>query len=634
MLQTRKLLAHKIEGWIICTFAASKYREMRLILILAGGLFLTTSTAQSTDSLQALNLEEITVKESRLKMPLTQTMHAITLIEGADLRKMNAQSLMQVLQYAGGLDLRQRGVHGVQGDISIRGGTFDQVLVLVDGIPLSDPQTGHHLMNIPVPLDLIERIEILKGPAARRYGPNAFSGAIQIITRNDSARQFNLGLSGGQYGTGEVSGSVSLPGQSMNQWFSASRSWSEGYRHNTDYNLSNLFYKNNFNVIRESFELLAMHSDRAFGANGFYASPDFAEQYEAIQTSIVGLQMTHATAKWVWQPRLSWRRNQDEYIFVRSNPSLYRNLHINNVWTAELNGTGAYQWGQIGVGVANQGALLHSNNLGSRRRQINSAYVDYRGAWLNQRLILNAGISVHQVTDWGLHVFPGLDAGVRLSDALRIFGTVGSTWRAPTFTDLYYEDRLNVGNPDLQPESALTYETGIYWMPQHTSLRFGYFVRDGKNLIDWTKAAADDPWRPDNFGSVTYSGWEIEYQWWPTLPWIGYLYTSYNFINGINHAPESQFSRYALDHLKNQIQFHAQFQLTKKWNATFAYRFLDRENLDDYQLVDLRTGITWSHFECYLQLDNLFDAQYTETNLVPMPGRWVMMGIKVSLDYD
>ena len=320
--------------------------------------------------------------------------------------------------------------------------------------------------------------------------------------------------------------------------------------------------------------------------------------------------------------------------FVRSNPSLYRNLHINNVWTAELNGTGAYQWGQIGVGVANQGALLHSNNLGSRRRQINSAYVDYRGAWLNQRLILNAGISVHQVTDWGLHVFPGLDAGVRLSDALRIFGTVGSTWRAPTFTDLYYEDRLNVGNPDLQPESALTYETGIYWMPQHTSLRFGYFVRDGKNLIDWTKAAADDPWRPDNFGSVTYSGWEIEYQWWPTLPWIGYLYTSYNFINGINHAPESQFSRYALDHLKNQIQFHAQFQLTKKWNATFAYRFLDRENLDDYQLVDLRTGITWSHFECYLQLDNLFDAQYTETNLVPMPGRWVMMGIKVSLDYD
>ena len=153
VLQTRKLLAHKIEGWIICTFAASKYREMRLILILAGGLFLTTSTAQSTDSLQALNLEEITVKESRLKMPLTQTMHAITLIEGADLRKMNAQSLMQVLQYAGGLDLRQRGVHGVQGDISIRGGTFDQVLVLVDGIPLSDPQTGHHLMNIPVPLD-------------------------------------------------------------------------------------------------------------------------------------------------------------------------------------------------------------------------------------------------------------------------------------------------------------------------------------------------------------------------------------------------------------------------------------------------------------------------------------------------
>lgn len=607
---------------------------MRFILILASGLYLTTSTAQSTDSLQSLNLEEVTVKESRLTMSLTQTMHSITLLEGKDIRKMNAQSLMQVLQYAGGLDLRQRGVHGVQGDLSIRGGTFDQVLVLVDGIPLSDPQTGHHLMNIPVPLDLIERIEILKGPAARRYGPNAFSGAIQIITRDDLSKNFNLGISGGQYGTGKISGSVSLPGPNVNQWFSASRSWSEGYRHNTDYNLSDLFYKNKFQLGRESFELLAMHSDRAFGANGFYASPDFTEQFEAIQTSVVGLQMNHVTAKWVWQPRLSWRRNQDEYIFVRSNPSLYRNLHISNVWTAEVNGTGVYRWGQIGLGISNQGALLHSNNLGRRQRQISSAYLDYRGEWLNDRIIVNAGISAHQVTDWGLHVFPGLDAGFRFSDQFRIFGTIGSTWRAPTFTDLYYTDRLNVGNPDLQPESAITYEGGLYWMPQHSSLRLGYFVRDGKNLIDWTKAAADDPWRPDNFGSVTYSGWEFEYQWWSTLSWLTYMYASYNYIQGINHASESQFSRYALDHLRNQVQFQVQLRLTSKWNATLAYRYLDRENLEDYQLVDLRTGFTWPHLEWYLQMDNLFNTIYTETNLVPMPGRWITTGVKVSLDYD
>ena len=604
---------------------------MRYLFLVINLLLVHLLSAQE-DTLQSVNLDAITVRESRLEFPLNQTMHAITRINGDVIRKMNVQSIQQVLQYAGGVDLRQQGVHGIQGDVSIRGGTFDQVLVLLDGIPLNDPQTGHHLLNLPVPLEWIDHIEILKGPAARRYGPNAFTGAIQIITREDVPRTLNLGVMGGAYGTGEASASVALPGDKMNQWISFSRGWSEGYRHNTDYNLTNLYYKGRAQLDRHSIEFLAAHSDRSFGANGFYASPDFTEQFESIQTSIVGVKANLVQNRWLWKPQLSWRRNQDEYIFVRSNPSLYRNLHISQVMTAEFNGTGAYRWGQLGAGVALQGASLHSNNLGSRQRTITSGYLEYRSEWWN-KLILNGGLSAHYYSDWGLQLFPGMDAGWRLGNHFRLFGTIGSTWRAPTFTDLYYEDQANVGNPDLQPESALTYEGGLYWMPSHTSLRVGYFVRDGKDLIDWTKPESSAPWHPDNLGSVTYRGWELEYQWWSTLPWLNYFYSSYNYISGTNHVPEGQFSRYALDHLRHQVQFQMQFQFGRRWNATWSYRYLDRVNLDDYQLVDLRAGMQWDRFEWYLQLDNLFNTSYTETNLVPMPGRWLQAGLRFHLPY-
>ena len=119
-------------------------------------------------------------------------------------------SIQELLEYVAGVDVRQRGAEGVQADISIRGGTFDQTLILLNGVNITDPQTGHHNLNLPVSINQIERIEILEGPAARVYGPNAFSGAINIVTRQPDKTSWKLAIEGGSFGYFDVQGAGSF----------------------------------------------------------------------------------------------------------------------------------------------------------------------------------------------------------------------------------------------------------------------------------------------------------------------------------------------------------------------------------------------------------------------------------------
>ena len=142
----------------------------------------------------------------RVALPQQSIGHTLDVLTATQIAQLPVATVTEALQYVPGLDLRQRGPRGVQADLSIRGGSFEQVLVLVDGIKLTDPQTGHHTLNIPVPLENVERIEVLKGPGARLYGQNAFAGAINIVTKaaagdavqlSAERRQLRLGTSGG-----------------------------------------------------------------------------------------------------------------------------------------------------------------------------------------------------------------------------------------------------------------------------------------------------------------------------------------------------------------------------------------------------------------------------------------------------
>jgi len=590
--------------------------------------FIITYGISQNDSLQ-VDLEEVMIKDRRMEIGYSEMSRTIQLITADDIKFLPAQSLPELLQNVAGIDVRRRGVNGVQADLSIRGGGFDQSLVLVNGINLSDPQTGHHLMNIPVNVEDIERIEILKGPGARVYGQNAFAGAINIVTKQKTKSTASIFTSYAQNETARIGVSASIPVQNGSHQFTYAKSFSEGYRYNTDYEVDNIWYQSQFDIGDDKLMLMAGYTSRAFGANGFYASPSFTDQYEEIGTSLLSAKYEHQKNNWTLRPAFFWRRNQDEYIFVRSNPSIYRNLHIGNALGLELNATNVNEYGVLGIGLESRIDYLQSNNLGDRKRATFGINIEQRLVFFDI-LDITPGVAIFNYSDFGSRLFPGIDLGMAFTDRIRIYANIGSTWRVPTYTDLFYEDPANLGNSELKPERALTAEMGFRFQDRNWDLQMSYFARHSENLIDWTKVNDDDPWFPSNVGEVVIRGIELNASVDPTnifkvnLPSLTFGYAHFS---GENEG-DAPISRYALEYIRNHFTMGVNMSWTDKFYNTLLVKHVDRLTLENYTLIDAKIGLKVKKIDFALFSNNLLDRDYTETNLVPMPGRW--SGVEVN----
>ena len=578
-------------------------------------------------------LPEVTIRENRLELPFSDVSRAIEVISARQIEGLPVQSVSELLQYLSGVDIRQRGVHGVQADIGIRGGTFDQTLVLINGIKMSDPQTGHHAMNLPIDLENIERVEVLKGPGARIYGQNAFTGAINIVTKTPDEAYSRVSVQAGSFEMGGITFSASLPGKNYNQYVSFSKRFAQGYRYNTDYDINNFFYQGQLQAGVHQLRILTGYSERRFGANGFYASPRFADQFEAIQTSVLGIEDSWKRDNWTFRPRMYWRRNQDEYIFNRNNPAAYRNLHITNTGGFEFHASNTNSLGITGLGAELGVMGMRSNNLGNRQRSVANVFVEHRFLFFDEQLDITPGIAFYHYSDFGNRIFPGIDLGYRLNPQIKVFANAGYTFRIPTYTDLYYQDPANLGNPDLKPEAAISWEVGFKGSsPRGMQWQLSWFARDAFDLIDWTRSTEDLPWKPDNLARLYTSGIDFNTQ--IHLPGLldretafQRMYLAYTYINAELGAPEAGFSRYALENLRHQFILGMEYRIAKKLFHSINYRYLDRVSLDDYALTDSKIMYKTNNIELFIAANNILDQEYRETNLVPMPGRWLQGGI-------
>ncbi len=340
--------------------------SIRILYVL---LFTCASIYAQKDTIK---LKEVSISSNRITLPFSKTSRTITILTADDILKNPASNLADLLQNVSGIDIRRRGTDGMQSDLYIRGGNFDQSLVLIDGVKMDDVQTGHHNMNAIISLENIERIEIIKGPAARIYGQNAFSGAINIVTKNVVENALNTQLNYGSYSN--IKGVVSLSQKFNEGGILASVNYqeSDGYRYNTDFENISTFLKSNF----KNYNLTTSFTQRKFGANGFYASPSNIDQYEETQTSLVALGTEYGSDKILVKPRMYWRRNQDMYLFIRNNPSYYRNMHISNKVVMETNVVFNSKLGKTGVGLDLARVFLVSTNLGNHNRIVLTGFLE------------------------------------------------------------------------------------------------------------------------------------------------------------------------------------------------------------------------------------------------------------------
>ena len=213
----------------------------------------------------------------------------IVTISKEQIENSTATNISELLQQVAGLDIRRRGAEGMQADLYIRGGSFDQTLLLIDGIKVEDPQTGHpHTMNMTLPMEVIEKIEIIKGSAGRMYGQNAFTGAVNIITKKNINNNISVGLSKGSFDQNRFGITVENQSKKSGFIFNFKRKDSDGYRYNTDFKNNRFFIKSNFKI-KDQISAIAAFNERKFGANGFYASPSAIDQYEETQASLIGV---------------------------------------------------------------------------------------------------------------------------------------------------------------------------------------------------------------------------------------------------------------------------------------------------------------------------------------------------------
>jgi iron complex outermembrane receptor protein len=533
----------------------------------------------------------------------------------------------------------------MQADLHIRGGGFDQALVLLNGVRLSDPQTGHHLLNLPVDWSAVERIEVLKGPAARVFGQNAFAGAVNLVTQAPAQRQLRAGVGAGDFGLLNAELYAALPVGRLRQHVAASGAQSDGYRYNTDFKTWNVFYQAHLadRDGRGTWGLLADFNQRQFGANGFYGRLEFRDQYEALQTNLVALDYRRQVGNWTLKPRAYWRRNQDWYVFTRNNPPAFQNFHLSQVAGVELNASWHHRLGQTGLGLNPEFTALHSSRLGQRERTVVQVFAEHRMLFFNQKLDVTPGISLSHYSDFGWFAYPGLEAGYRLSPQWKVYANTGYTNRVPTFTDLYYVDAGSQGNPNLQPERALSSELGGRFSRRAFSLQVAVFQRVGNNLIDWAKDNDADKWQTRNFNQITTNGAEAHAEWaHPSLtsgarPWLRRWSLGYTWLDA-NVDDQVAFSRYALNHLRHQATALVEVKVWGPVTASLRGRYCDRVTntpgvRGDYWVLDGKLAATVGRWTAFVDAQNLTnevygELRYSDTAVLTMPGRWARAGLQ------
>lgn len=575
------------------------------------------------------SLQEVIISSTRIDLPFSKNSRTIQLITAEDMKKAGVTNVADALQQIAGIDIRRRGTNGTQADLYIRGGSFDQTLLLVDGIKVDDAQTGHHTMNLALPIEVIKRIEIIKGPAARIFGQNAFNGAINIITKDVPDTDVSLHVQGGSYNQFNAAVTAGISLDDSSHIIHYSKNTSEGYRFNTDFDNQNFVLKSTFNKKNLPIAMLISLSDRNFGANGFYASPAAINQYEETMASLIGFSTVIKKGNFTWKPRVYWRRNEDEYIFVRKNPSIYRNLHISNKVAAELNGSYTSNIGITGFGIETAKVYLSSNNLGDNNRFVSTLFLEHRLGLFDNKMDITPGVAVTYFSDFKFFAFPGIDIGYQVLDNLRVYGNLGYTYRVPTFTDLNYQSPTTIGNPDLEPEKAFSQEIGLKWNMARFNASVAVFNRDSNRLIDYVKMQNLDPWQPQNIQDVTTKGFETQLNYTFSLNSFDQkLQLGYSFLEDKIKQSSYTFSQYSVNSLKHQVVGSYYMQFFKNFTNSILYRYSERTSGDSYSVVDLGAAYTLKAFEFSLFANNIFNTEYTETNFVPMPKGNLLFGIR------
>lgn len=627
---------------------------------------------------QSLTLDEVLVVSEKAHGQ-SQAYRLITQVSHEQIQTMPIQTVADILQYLPGLDVRTRGANGAQADISMRGGTFDQVLVLLNGVSLSDFHTGHYALNLPIPPAMIERVEVLQGTSSSLHG--AFSGAINIVTRSlsgdSAASRTTIQLSAGMNGLvhPEVAATVKREEWQVN--VAADYSRADGYYapqptdkeltacRNSDYQLANIYLQTRW----RGLDIQAGAQWKNAGA-GMYYGYGSQDQFDATRTAFGSVRYVHRWGAWRLDAQAAYRANYDRYEWHRGQ-RLYGNFHFAQTTSASLAAHYASQVGTTSFGVSIRNENIHSTNLGDTINP-NGQVPNVAGFALRDVRVLelvrggnrfhtnyfaeqafyfagfsaSIGINGTYNTQFGHHLGGSANIGYAFRRGGTVYVNANRSLRMPTFTDLYYNAGNQLGNRDLKPEEAWLLSVGYKgdWRLVgcgHLSVAADWYYRWGRNIIDWVYVAADTkrPYHAMNQQRVNATGVEVSvaYRWneWLRCIAVDYAYTY------LDLDLKQSGSRY-LDYLSHKLVVRLEHGIYKGFGASWTVRFQKREGqyndaqgaVQDYQPVWLFDGsVFWQnrYLRVSAECTNITNSRYYDYGGILQPGAWAKMTIKATL---
>ena len=535
------------------------------------------------------------------------------------------RSFLDVLQQDPALDVQQR-VPGMQGDLSIRGSSFEETLILVNGLRMNDAQTGHNNLDIPFPFASVERIEVMKGAGSTLYGSSAMGGAVNFITAVPQHTEVRLGAALGNFGTNQQNAALTLARQRFTEQLTMTRELSSGFTADRNYRNFAVASETQVNTPLGRSDILLALSDRPYGAAGFYGvSPSFPsferdKGWLAAWKQPLGMQTT---------VDFGYRRHTDVYIYTLTNPAAYENNHLAEYWQAsarryeKLGGTDNVR---LYYGADAYREHIDSTNLGVHTRDQSGVYAafDVR-AW--RRFSLNAGVREELYTA-GRQVFsPSLSGAYWAGSRLKLRAAVSHAFRLPDYTELYYHDPVHTANPSLKPETSWSYEGGAQVvLARNATLDAAVFHHRDANVIDYARpAGATTPYVAGNIQQLNFTGAELSLRW--QLPHQQRIALSYAALHGAGSRPANTQYLYAFNYPEHNASA-TWWSTAYGFDSRFRVSAVQRYGGNPYPLVEWTVGREFRCVKPYVQLTNLTDTKYHEISGVAMPGRGVMGGVE------
>lgn len=610
------------------------------------------------DTIVSDELEEIVISASKTNLPISLSAKLVTVITSTDIERQPIQSIEDLLTHYSGIDIQQRGPHGVQSDISIRGGSFDQTAILLNGINLTNPQTGHYSLDIPINISDIEQIEIVQGPSSLAYGAGAFSGGVNIITKQDKESNFRAKAEGGMHSLFSAEARGAIKAKRTTHKLSAGYRQSNGYMPNSDYKMMNILYQSRLYTDGANIDFTAGFNSKAFGANTFY-TPAFANQFDDTQSIFFSVQ-GETQGKLKFKPQIYFNRHYDKFQLIRGDETnIPYNHHRSDVIGTNLVWQYASTLGVTSFGSELRNESILSSVLGkpldeaigkythSDSRTNASIFAEHNLIYGNMTLSVGALLNHNTAIPNKYEFYPSVNTSYRFENGISLFASWSKSTRMPTFTDLYYTTATHTGNSDLDAEKSESMDLGIKYRKNNINGFITTFYMKGRNLIDWVKADTESLWQSSNHSKIDKYGIEAGLsvniqgilgakQPLQSLS-MGYMHLRQDMI-------ETQFiSNYTLNHLRHKVTASLHHNIIDGLNMSWHFRWQDRAgsyikyvdqkpgertSYKPFSIVDIKINYSIDRYNVFINTNNIFNSQHLDLGNLPQAGFWMMAGVE------